>query len=121
MAHGVTCVACVLAALPWGAQSLLLLAVFASLASVFRNEKQATPAERLRLNRQGDVEVIDARGRSERYAVQPSTTIFRWLVVLRLAHPEGKLTLVLPPDSIAGGRHRHLRRWLLWQAKVDAA
>jgi hypothetical protein len=62
----------------------------------------------------GDNQLIDC-------GVVPETSVFPWLVVLRLVCGGTTETLVMPQDALGTEGHRQLRTWLRWRATVEAA
>jgi hypothetical protein len=76
----------------------------------FPTELKLCPDGRLFLVRDGD---------NTECRIDAGTTVFPWLVVLRLRTNSGTEALVLPVDALSAERHRQLRSWLRWQANVD--
>lgn len=78
------------------------------------------PFAAVTLRADGTIEALRADGSSAMLRVLADTTVFSWLVVLRLDGGDAKAALVLPPDAVADGGHRELRLWLRWKATSTA-
>lgn len=59
----------------------------------------------------GDGSVGDA-------ALDPETTVFPWLVVLRCRCGGRRESMALPPQATGSEGHRRLRVWLDWRSKT---
>lgn len=69
----------------------------------------------------GNLKLLEADGKEIDAYVEPSTTVFPWLVVLNLKAADGrKIRMTLPADALAGETHRQLRVWLLNSARCAA-
>jgi hypothetical protein len=74
----------------------------------------------LTLNADGRMS-LKRRGDSVECRIDAATTVFPWLVVLRLRTGAGIESLALPIDALDGDGHRQLRTWLRWWASVESA
>ena len=105
------------AVLPWppGARALLLLLIGASLLWAVRR----LPLAGLWLVARDRIECVQADGRRVSAEVLPDSTVFSWMIVLRLRLEGEKRTcaLVVLPDQLTRDKFRQLRLWLRWQAE----
>jgi hypothetical protein len=90
----------------------LLIALAVSLRQAFRPPRVAS----LRLYRDGALECVLPNGTSLLANPLPDTTVFFWLVVLRLQAEgeKGTISLALFPDHMTREEFRLLRLWLRW-------
>jgi hypothetical protein len=104
--------------LPWPllARSMLLLLLAISAWSCLR----PSPFVGIRLGARGELALRHVGGESVVCQVQPETTVFGRLVVLRLRDDQARRrSLTLLPDSLSADQFRLLRLWLRWLADVD--
>jgi toxin CptA len=104
----------------WPMVTSCLLGVLTLLVA-FSAARALTPRIRaLRIAEDGRVSclVVDE---SEIFPVRllPGATAHPWLIVMLLAHAEGKWLTVVAPDSAAPEELRRLRVWLRWRASVS--
>lgn len=60
-------------------------------------------------------------GRALPARVLPDSTVWLWLIVLRLGFDDGQVrSLVLATDSLGPDEHRRLRAWLRWRSQKPA-
>jgi len=98
------------------ARSLLLLPLAISAWSCLRQ----SPFVGIRLGAGGELSLRQVSGEIVACQVQPETTVFGHLVVLRVRdHQARRRSLTLLPDSLSTEQFRLLRLWLRW--RVDAA
>jgi len=112
--HCAAAVGIILAPLHWHLRLVLLIAVAVSLAATLRPARISS----LHLNRDGRLECGLSEGVRVAAPVLSGSTVFPWLVVLRL-RPEGARRLVSLPlfaDHMSGEEFRILRLWLRWGA-----
>jgi hypothetical protein len=79
------------------------------------------PVGALALGGDGRLTLIRGDGGDCDCAVDPSTTVLPWLIVLRLRTAQGLLSLTLPVDALGADGHRRLRVWLKWKATSATA
>ena len=104
-------VAVVVSSLPTGPALGLGLVVAGSLWWQLR-----LPAPReIVLKADGRLILTESDGGRRDLAVEPATTVYGRLVVLRARDPDGVRTLVMPIDALGALGHRQLRVWLRWQ------
>jgi hypothetical protein len=103
--------------LPLAGKLLLWLALGASLLKTW----PVCPAIGLRLGADGLLALIRTDGSSTECRVEPATTVFPWLIVLRARHAQAIETLTLPLDALGPDGHRKLRLWLKWRSTSEAA
>lgn len=72
------------------------------------------------LGSDGTVGLIGKDGGETAGRVHASTTVFSWLVVLRLTTASGLLSMVCPKDAFDADGHRQLRLWLRQKASGEA-
>jgi hypothetical protein len=100
--------------MPWPlpVRIALLVALAASLRYTLRPPRVAS----LRLYGDGALECLLPDGAALAVTPLPDTTVFPWLVVLRLKAEEetGVISLALFPDSMSREEFRVLRLWLRW-------
>jgi hypothetical protein len=105
--------ACVIV-LPWSwlVRGGVLLVIAASLAHALRPSKITA----LRLHKDA-IEGVLANGERVALTILPGSTVFLWLVVLRLrsAQDAGIVNLSLLPDQMSTQGFRVLRLWLRWR------
>ncbi|OHC63449.1 MAG: hypothetical protein A2045_04710 [Rhodocyclales bacterium GWA2_65_20] len=87
-----------------------------SLAFGIHRHALRLPLLALTLKADGHLEIERRDGVCIEAHVHPGTTVFPWLVVLRLRLEGRVVALTLPPDAIEPEGHRQLRLWLRWQA-----
>jgi hypothetical protein len=75
----------------------------------------------LKLKANGKLDVIREDDQLIDCGVSPETSVFPWLVVLRLKAGNTTETLVMPQDSLGTEGHRQLRTWLRWRATIEEA
>jgi hypothetical protein len=103
-----------------GMPVVVLLLLMAALASTLAMAVRRRPIRTLVLKADGYLTVVDDDGRETQCEVDPSTTVFPWLIVLRARSTQGAVSLALPVDALGGEGHRQLRLWLKWKATVPA-
>jgi hypothetical protein len=110
--HGAAVGAFLIVPWPWMVRIGCLLALAGSLAYSLRPPRVAS----LRLYRDGVVECVLPDGVCLLANPLPDTTVFPWLVVLRLGVEGGKGVISLPllPDHLSREEFRVLRLWLRW-------
>jgi hypothetical protein len=99
---------------PWPLRSLLLAGVGWSAWHVLRAPRIAG----LRISARDRLDCSLANGDRVALVVQPDSTVFSRLIVLRLRVGEEKRisSLVLLPDQMSAEQFRVLRLWLRWHA-----
>ncbi|EXI68609.1 MAG: hypothetical protein AW08_00921 [Candidatus Accumulibacter adjunctus] len=105
--------------LPWSsaARSLLLLPIAISAWICLR----PSPINGIRLGADGDLALRDVSGTTVACQVQPETTVFGRLVVLRVRDDQARRrSLTLLPDSLSSEQFRLLRLWLRWRTDPAA-
>ena len=104
----------------WSPVTSFLLTVVTLLAGVSAAHALTPRIRVLRIAEDGRVSCL-AAGEPEFSTVRvlPGATAHPWLTVIRLAHAEGKLLIVVAPDSAAPDEFRRLRVWLRWRAPVS--
>ncbi|MCM8612216.1 MAG: hypothetical protein NFW15_08110 [Candidatus Accumulibacter sp.] len=105
--------------LPWSsvARSLLLLPIAISAYTCLR----PGPFNGVRLGAHGDLALRHASGSIVACQVQPETTVFGRLVVLRVRDDQARRrSLTLLPDSLPTEQFRLLRLWLRWRTDPAA-
>ena len=102
-------------AMPWPLllQTALCLALAASLAHFIRSIRAPRIAS-LRLYENGALECLLPDGEHFPAIPLPDTTVFPWLVALRLDADGQKISLPLLPDHMSRDEFRRLRLWLRW-------
>ena len=106
--------------LPWPllARSMLLLLLAISAWSCLR----PSPFVGIRLGARGELALRHAGGAVVACQVQPETTVFGRLVVLRVRDDQARRrSLTLLPDSLSADQFRLLRLWLRWRADAELA
>ncbi|MDO8934201.1 MAG: hypothetical protein Q7U97_17555 [Rhodocyclaceae bacterium] len=73
----------------------------------------------LTLRSDGRLEVERRDGALAEAQVDAQTTVFPWLVVLRMRLEGKSVALTLAPDSMADEDLRQLRLWLRWKAATE--
>ncbi|MBN8453897.1 protein YgfX [Accumulibacter sp.] len=104
--------------LPWPlpARSLLLLPLAISAWRALR----PSPFVGIRLGARGEFALRHVRGDIVACQVQPETTVFGRLVVLRVRDDQARRrSLTVLPDSVSADQFRLLRVWLRWRAAAD--
>jgi hypothetical protein len=105
--------------LPWPLpmRMVLLIVLAVSLWHTLRPARIRS----LRLHQNGDLECVLSDGTSRPASPLPDTTVFSWLVVLRLEVEGEQRTVSLPlfPDHMSGDEFRILRLWLRWGVTPD--
>ena len=106
--------ACVFLCLPWPPllRGALAIGLGVSLWRALRPPRIAS----LRLDGKGGLECVLPDGTRLQATPLPDTTVFAWLVVLRLRAEDEKGTISLPlfPDHMSREEFRILRLWLRW-------
>jgi len=97
------------------------LAILASLGTSLALIRRPWPVTALVLKADGSLDLVGADGDEAAWAVEASTVVFPWLVVLRLRSAERVESLTLPVDAMGAEGHRQLRLWLRWKAISDRA
>jgi hypothetical protein len=115
LAHGLAAGCLVVLPWAWLLCGLLLLAVGVSLACALRR----SPILGLRLCAPDRLDCLLADGNRLALEVQPDSTVFSRLIVLRLRLGEAKRvsSLVLLPDQMSAEQFRLLRLWPRWRAE----
>jgi hypothetical protein len=72
----------------------------------------------LTLGADGRLAIERRDGSAAEAAVDPATTVFPWLVVLRCRIDGQRESFVLPPQATGAAAHRRLRVWLDWRVRV---
>ena len=104
--------------LPWALvwRGLLLVLVGGSLAVSLRSSGIAG----LCLAARDRLECVLADGRRVPVRVLPDSTVYSWMIILRLRLDTGRArALVLMPDQATRDELRCLRLWLRWQSQPD--
>jgi len=99
--------------LPWPAAARVLLLGLVALSAwhVLRPGRVTG----LRLGERGELDLLCPGGRCLAMVVQPDTTVFSRLIVLRLRDDQGRLrSLAILPDSLPPEQFRVLCLWLRW-------
>ena len=110
LAHALAAVAIAAAEL----ETLIKLALWILVAvSFWRQSRPCLPAQIL-LKADGRLILVERDGGCREAMVETDTTVYSWLVVLRLKVDGRRLALSLPFDSLDGNGHRKLRLWLRW-------
>jgi hypothetical protein len=116
-AHLLAAVAIVVSLLPVAAKLSLALLLTLSLAVSLRRPT----VKSLILNSDGDLTLVFVDGRECKGRVALATTVFPWLVVMRVYTAVGTESLVLPVDALGTESHRRLRVWLKWKTNAVAS
>ena len=100
---------------PWLLRALVLLGVGVSLGHAARPSR----FRELRLCAADRLECLLIDGDRPALEVQPESTVFSQLIVLRLRIGETKRlsSLVLLPDQMSAEHYRLLRLWLRWRSE----
>jgi hypothetical protein len=103
---------------PWSAR----IASFAVLAVSLGHTLRPLRVASLRLHENGALECVLPDGTELPAAPLPDSTVFPWLVVLRLQADGRKRAISLPlfPDHMSREEFRLLRLWLRWRPETDA-
>jgi len=98
----------------WGLRFFLLALIGISAWRALRSSEIVG----LRLAEGGEFAYLLANGDRVASVILPDSTVFNWLVVLRLREGDESKSnsLTLLPDSMSGGQFRVLRSWLRWRA-----
>lgn len=101
--------------LPW--LWVLRVVIVAFLGVSFWRALQPSVIRGLRLSERGEVDCLNAEGTRIAASVYGDSTVFSWMVVLRLRLDEQDRTvvLVLLPDSMSTEQFRLLRLFLRWR------
>jgi hypothetical protein len=104
--------------LPWPLP--LRIAAFAVLAASLRHSLRPPRVASLRLHENGALECVLPDGTELPAAPLPDSTVFSWLVVLRLKVDGRKRAISLPlfPDHMSREEFRLLRLWLRWRPET---
>jgi hypothetical protein len=102
---------------PWPVRVASFAVLAASLWYSLRPPRVAS----LHLHGNGGLECILPDGTSLSAAILPDSTVFSWLVVLRLKTDGRKraISLLLFPDHMSREEFRRLRLWLRWHPEAD--
>jgi len=92
------------------------LAILAVLAASFALTQRRSPVDAIVLKADATLDLVDADGTEAACSIESSTTVFPWLVVLRLRSAGRVESLTLPVDALGAEGHRQLRAWLKWKA-----
>jgi hypothetical protein len=105
----------VFSVLPWPLP--LRIASFAVLAASLRHSLRPPRVASLRLHENGGLECVLPDGTDLPAAPLPDSTVFPWLVVLRLKADGRKRVISLPlfQDHMSREEFRLLRLWLRWR------
>lgn len=114
VAHVLTAIGLMIAELPWPVQWLLWSALAISLARALRPGSVVA----LTLKADGCLGLVNLDGSVDDCRVSTATTVFSWLVVLRLDCNMQSVTIALPIDALRSDAHRQLRLWLSWKANT---
>ena len=74
------------------------------------------PFAALRLNSANEIECANLQGQWQTMQILPGSTVFSWMIVLRLRETEGeqRKNLLLLPDQMSKEAFRRLQRHLRW-------
>jgi hypothetical protein len=114
-AHGLAAVGIAPIDFPLGGKLVLWLGLAVSLVGTLARPS----ATRLTLCSDGRIVLLRADGSSAECQVDQATTVFPWLIVLRVRHALATETLTLPLDALGAEGHRQARVWLRWQAASE--
>jgi len=103
---------------PWLLRGVLLLAIGISLGYALRPSRILD----LRLGAPDRLDCMLADGNRLALTLQPDSTVFSQLIVLRLRLGETKRVsnLILLPDQMSAEQFRLLRLWLRWHSQPKA-
>ena len=105
-------------AMPWPLSARI--ALFAVLVVSLWRSLRSTEVTSIHLHENGTIKCIMSDGMSLSTTLLPDTTVFSWLVVLRMKANERKqaISLALFPDHMSHEEFRVLRLWLNWGQKM---
>jgi len=118
-------VACLLPlTLPMWIKLALAAVLLGSLAAALRGSvllRTARSITHLALNIDGTLEVLQRDGRHHSAQVAAQTTVFSFLVAIRMhiLGERGTRSLVILPDMVGAAEFRRLRVWLRWRTGVS--
>lgn len=115
-AHGLAMLGLFAIGLPLAPKVLAALLLVLSLAWRVHCLIVRPPCRALTLRADGSLALERTDGNHGEAEMLGDTTVLPWLVVLSLRLDGERLSLALPPDSLAGDGHRLLRLWLRWRA-----
>ncbi|MEO1765659.1 protein YgfX [Thiobacter aerophilum] len=75
--------------------------------------------QRLELDAQGQLYVIDGTGQPQRARVSAASFVTPWLTVLDFATERGRRTLLIMPERVDAEAYRRLRVWLRWGWRAE--
>jgi hypothetical protein len=119
-AHGLVLVALLLVATDWTPAVLEAGLLVVSAIWTLRHHGLGLGEDQivaLGIKRDGTIDIYRAHGDAIPAMVDSTTSVFPWMVVLRLRTADKRLTLSLPVDALGTEEHRQLRLWLSWLAK----
>lgn len=116
--HGVAVASLLVTPLDWAWRLPALVIVAVSAATVLRPSRVAS----LNLHQDGRLECVLTEGGRAQASALSGSTVFPWLVVLRLRvdGARGVTSLALFPDHMAREEFRVLRLWLRWALISDS-
>lgn len=122
VAHGVALLAALATDWPVSMKALVAITLVFSAWRSIRSQTSRLHGTRptaLGLKSDGNLDLYCRHGDAQPATVSVSTTVFPWLIILRLKTDTERLSLCLPRDAIGLEGHRQLRLWLTWLAKTE--